>query len=104
MKKERRSYDKEFKIMAVNLCATGKSTKVVAQELGIRVELVRRWKRENDNLGSCSFPGNGKVVLTDDQKEIKRLTKELRESRLEADILKKAVSIFSKSDNKFTSS
>lgn len=27
MKRERRSYDKEFKLMVVNLCHAGKSTK-----------------------------------------------------------------------------
>lgn len=104
MKRERRSYDKEFKLMAVNLCLTGKSTNDVAQDLGIRSELVRRWKRESKDFGDNSFPGNGKVSLTDDQKEIQRLNKALRESQLEAEILKKAVSIFSKSDNKSTSS
>lgn len=103
MKKERRHFDREFKLMAVNLCNTGKSANDVAQELGLRVELVRRWKRENNDSGSGSFPGNGKPILTDEQKEIQRLTTELREARLEAEILKKAVSIFSKSDNKFTS-
>ncbi len=38
--------------------------------------------------------------LTEKQKQIKRLTWELRESNLERDILKKAVSIFSREDGK----
>ena len=33
MKRERRHYDKEFKLMAVNLCQAGKSTREVAKEL-----------------------------------------------------------------------
>lgn len=40
MKRERRSFDKEFKKMAVNLCLTGKATKEVAKDLGVRPELV----------------------------------------------------------------
>ena len=88
--------------MAVKLCNMGKLPKEVAKELGVKVDLIRRWKRENSDSGSSSFPGKGRPILTDEQKEIQRLTKELREARLEADILKKAVSIFSKSDNKFT--
>ena len=40
--------------------------------------------------------------MTDEQKEIARLNKELREAQLERDILKKAVSIFSKGDSKFS--
>jgi len=42
MKRERRSYDKEFKLMAVELCHTGKSIKEVSEELGIRRELISR--------------------------------------------------------------
>jgi transposase len=40
--------------------------------------------------------------MTDEQKEIARLKKELRDARLERDILKKAVSIFSKSDGRYS--
>lgn len=32
--------------MTVQLCLMGKPTKEVAEELGIRAELVSRWKRE----------------------------------------------------------
>jgi len=46
MKRERRSYDKEFKMMAVNLSHTGKQIKEVSEELGIRRELFSRLKRE----------------------------------------------------------
>lgn len=52
MKRERRHLDKEFKVMAVNLCLTGKSTKEVAEQLGIRAELVRGWKREYEQFDS----------------------------------------------------
>jgi transposase len=46
MKKERRKFDKEFKLMTVELCLSGKPTSEVAEELGLRTELVSRWKRE----------------------------------------------------------
>lgn len=104
MKKERRHYDKEFKVMAVNLVYTGKSTSLVAEELGIKPDLIRRWKREHESYGKNSFSGHGHVNLTDEQREIARLKKELREAQLERDILKKAVSIFSKTDNKHSNS
>lgn len=42
--------------------------------------------------------------MTDEQKENVKLKKELREAQLERDILKKAISIFSKGDNKYTDS
>lgn len=102
MKRERRSFDKEFKLMAVKLCLTGKPTQVIAEELGIRPELVRRWKREHDQYQEGSFSGHGNQNMTDEQKEILRLRKELREAQLERDILKKAVSIFSKGDDRYS--
>lgn len=102
MKRERRKFDKEFKMMAVNLCHTGKSTKEVAEDLGIRAELVRRWKREYEQYREGSFSGHGNANMTDEQKEIARLKKELKEAQIERDILKKAVSIFSKNDGKYS--
>jgi transposase len=103
MGKKRNSYDKEFKQMAVNLCLSGKTTGEVADDLGLRSELVRRWKREHEKYGNNSFAGNGNVVMTDQEKEIAQLKKELRDLQIERDILKKAVSIFSRSDSKNTS-
>ena len=104
MKKERRHFDKEFKRMAVNLYLAGNSAKKVAQDLDIRPELVRRWKREQEQYGTGSFSGHGNANLTEEQKEIVRLKKELRDAKEERDILKKAVRIFSKGDSKYSNS
>jgi transposase len=104
MKRERRQFDKEFKLMAVNLCLTGRSTNTVAEELGIRDELIRRWKREYEQFSEGSFSGHGNANLTTEQKEIARLKKELRDVQEERDILKKAVRIFSKGDSKYSNS
>lgn len=103
MKIKRRQFDREFKLMAVNLCHTGKSTKEVAEELDIRADIVRRWKRELEHHGEGSFSGHGNANLTPEQKEILHLKKELREAQAERDILKKAVSIFSRSDSRNSS-
>jgi transposase len=104
MKRERRSYDKEFKLMAVELCHSGKPTREVADELGIRAELISRWKRELDQYREGSFSGHGNVNMTDEQKEIARLKKELKDAQIERDILKKAVGIFSRNDGKYFNS
>ncbi len=103
MKKERRQFDKAFKERAVNLCHSGRTPKEVAEELDIRPDIVRRWKREMEQYGEGSFSGQGNANLTPEQKEIHRLKKELREAQIERDILKKAVSIFSRSDSKNSS-
>ena len=90
--------------MVVNLCLAGKSSREVADELGLRPELVSRWKREHRRYGEGSFSGNGNANMTGEQKEIARLKKELKDAQLEREILKKAISIFSKGDNKYSNS
>lgn len=100
----RRKYDKQFKLMAVELSKNREDITVLAKELDVRAELLYRWRREFINTAEASFPGNGKVVLTDQEAEIARLKKQLRDAELERDILKKAVSIFSRSDGKYTGS
>ena len=90
--------------MAVNLCLSGKSVREVADELGLRDELLRRWKREFGKYGDGSFSGHGNANQTPEQKEITKLRKELKDAQIERDILKKAISIFSRGDNKYSNS
>lgn len=92
----RRHYDKELKLMAVELMNSGKNSSEVGSELGIDPHLIRRWRREFEKLNTASFSGQGVPNLTAEQKEIAQLKKELADARLDAEILKKAVSIFSK--------
>jgi transposase len=99
-RKTRRSYDPEFKRMAVELCATGRTATSVADELGLRRDLVSRWCREHLDNSESSFPGNGQKRMTAEEKELEQLRKELADVKIERDILKKAVSIFSKNDGK----
>jgi transposase len=66
--------------------------------------LVNRWKREYDHSKGGSFSGNGKQVQTELEAENARLKKQLKDSELENAILKKAVSIFSRSDGKYFNS
>jgi len=104
MTKERTFYDREFKQKAVELSYARGNTKEIAEELGIRVELLYRWRREFKKYENNSFPGKGKPKMTDLEKENAKLRKELRDAKMERDILKKAVSIFSRSDGKSTNS
>lgn len=64
--------------------------------------MLYRWRKELKDYGKNSFPGRGKPKMTDEEKEIARLKSALKEAELERDILKKAISIFSKSDRKNT--
>ena len=102
MTQERQKYDRDFKQKAVELSFARGNAKEIAEELGIRPELLYRWRREHQKYQDNSFPGKGKPKMTDFEREIARLRKELRDAKMERDILKKAVSIFSKSDGKST--
>ncbi len=101
---ERRKYDKEFKLMTIELSKSRDSQKDLARELDIPVALIYRWRREYQEKQTGSFSGNGKPRHTPQEAEIARLKKELRDAQMERDILKKAVSIFSKNDGKFSNS
>lgn len=90
--------------MAVELSKTRDNMVLLAKELDVRPELLYRWRREFIDDPQTSFPGNGKVVRTPEQEEIHWLKKEVQELQTERDILKKAVGIFSRSDNKYSGS
>ena len=102
--KKRRRFDREYKQMVVELANAREDISALASELDLRPELIYRWRREALANFGASFPGQGNKTMTEEQKEIARLKKELRDAQLERDILKKAVSIFSKSDGKYSNS
>lgn len=95
MTSKRRKYDKEFKIQAVKLLLdSGKMQQEICDELGIRHDLLSRWKKEYLKNHGNSFPGKGNQ--TPEVAEIARLKKENAHLKTERDILKKALAIFSK--------
>ena len=92
---KKKKYDNDFKLMIVELSKTGKTAKELGEEYGINSGIIRRWKREYE---AKSGDFSKKRELSLEEQELKRLKKELKDVRMERDILKKAVSIFSKSD------
>jgi len=100
MSKHKKNYTVAFKNKAVELSYAKGSVKKVSDELGIPYSVLHRWRKESYEYGKNSFPGRGKLKLTDEQREIAELKKKLRDSELENQILKKAVNIFSESDRK----
>jgi len=96
----KRVFDDEFKKMAVSLSQLKGSVKEAAMELGIDASRLSKWRN------SPTYNG-GKVMmdiagLSEDQQEIRRLKKALKNAELERDILKKAVGIFSRGDGGYT--
>lgn len=98
MTQKRRTYDSAFKRQAVELSKGRKNLSELARELGVRPHQLYNWRKEYQEFGEGSFPGNGKIKLTPEQERIHELEKKLRDIELEHEILKKAVAIFSKTD------
>jgi transposase len=91
----RRHYDKEFKREAVRLVVEGRRRVTdVARDLGIGANLLHRWKRKLEENGERAFPGKGKLGA--EEEAVRRLEKDLEETREERDILKKALAVFSR--------
>jgi transposase len=94
MRKIRKSYTKEFKESAVELCLSGdRSVKCIAEELGVHPTSLCKWVRasEEEKAGGLkAFPGKG--IPRDE--ELARLRKEVADLRETNEILKKAMAIF----------
>lgn len=94
-KKERRTYTKEFKEGAVRLVVEGgRKAAEVARDLGIHENRIYQWKKQIQESGDDAFPGKGN--LPPQEEEIRKLKRELEDTREEREILKKALAIFSK--------
>ena len=101
--KHRRRFSKEFKLDVINTIKLGdKSVPVLAEELGIDKSTLYNWVKKYDEDKQEAFPGEGKLKPSDD--EVRKLRKQLADVTEERDILKKAISIFSKDQKKNTGS
>jgi transposase len=91
----RRKYSKEFKVDAVELMMrSNKSIIETAASLGIRADLLRRWKIEYEANKVASFPGSGHLKDPEEER-LRKLERELRIVTEERDILKNIQRILS---------
>ena len=94
---QRRKYDLDFKRNAVQLTEEpGRTVTDVAENLGISKDLLYKWRRAQRVNKELAFPGNGREALTSQQQKIRELEKRLKNVEMERDILKKAMTIFSR--------
>ena len=85
------SYSDEFKQEAVRLVTEqGMRPSQVARDLGVGADTLRRWRHE---LAPAAEPASG---LLPPAAEVAQLRRENEQLRLERDILKKALGIFSR--------
>ncbi len=95
--KKYRTYTKEFKLEALELLeSSGKSAAQLERELGITTGLLLKWRDRYQVKREDGAAQLAPSDMAEAQAEIKRLRRQLKIAEQERDILKKAVSIFSK--------
>ena len=75
------------------LVEEGRRISEVARDPGISENLLHRWKKKYVEAKIEPFPGKGHLSPHDE--ELRQLRRENKRLRMERDILKKAVAIFS---------
>jgi transposase len=88
-----KKYSREFKIEAVQLLNAGKSATQVAKDLGVSDVSLAKWKKQLQAEPEHAFPGKGKMLPQD--AELRSLQREVARLRMEKEILKKAIAMFS---------
>ena len=91
----RKQHSKEFKVNAVNYVKEHPdlTQEQCAKNLGISITTLTRWiKQYRDSGGDMPYRGSGNYA-SDEQKEIARLKRELRDANDALDVLKKAIGI-----------
>ena len=86
-RKSRRRYDERFKREAVSLISETRSASSVAESLGIDKSMLYQWRKQF---------GNGAEIIDIADDELTQLKRRILELEEERDILKKALSIFSR--------
>src|SRR5437764_5492763 len=96
----RRHFTDEFKQEAIALLvSSGRPLSQIASELGISPSMLRNWRNGSGGRDAGSalrpIPASAPHSVPDPAAEISRLRRENDRLRMERDILKKAVAIFS---------
>lgn len=105
-KRKYRTYPDEFKLEVLELLkSSGKSSRQIERELGITPGLVVKWR----DRYQAKQKGVQEVVLEPSdleaaKREIKRLKRQLADVEEDREILKKVLSIFSRTDKPGTGS
>ena len=89
MERTNKKYDEDYKKNIVKLVESGKSISDIEHEYGINRKNIYNWKYKYGNI----ITATGEVTNND---EVLKLKKELQQVKMENEILKKAVAIFTK--------
>lgn len=88
--KTRRKYDAEFKNEVVKMLVSGQTAVYISKALGVSENLIYRWKNQHQGVKKVSGEQNELAL------ENQQLRDRVRQLETEREILKKALSIFSR--------
>ena len=98
MVSRRRRFTREFKIETVKLLTDSDNSVIqIATDMGIHPNTLYKWTRQYSDKPQEAFPGTGH--MTSEAEMIRQLKRENERLKMERDILKKAMAIFSKDQN-----
>ena len=89
MSNKSKRYTEEFKLQVVKLANRGKPSKEIIEEFGIARSTLEKWKKDYNATKSFKAKDN----RSEAENELIRLNKELKQLRMENDILKQAALI-----------
>ncbi len=81
----RKVYDRVFKEKAVQLSYEKHNISELARELGVTAPQLYKWRKEYEEFGQGSFPGNGNLKQTPEQERIAELERKLKDAVIERD-------------------
>ena len=93
-RKKRRQHTPEFRAGAVKLVLDGKRVAEVARDLGLSESLLHNWVRQAKIDAGEGRPGE--ALTTEEREELARLRKEVKDLRMERELLKKWAAFFAK--------
>ena len=86
----KRKYTAEFKADVLRLVSNGESILGVARKMGISDSIIHAWRAAGKRTKGEEKP------ISSLEEEVESLRRQLRQTEMERDILKKAVAIFSR--------
>ena len=92
MARTRRAYPSEFRAQMVELVRAGRSPEQLAKEFELTANTIRKWAQQADRDEGRRSDG----LTTQEREELRRVRRELRQVKLERDILAKATAWFAR--------
>lgn len=88
-RRERRTFTEEFKLQMVQLYNNGKAPSEIVKEYDLTRSALMNWIQKYNKTGSFKEIDN----ISEEEKELKKLKKEVQQLKMENDILKQAALI-----------